>query len=76
MPVDLPWVPVGFLGIPWNPETFRESYGMKWKPLETYGTLWNPMDSHGVLSISIQFVFHWVLFLLLYFIFLIINYNL
>jgi hypothetical protein len=34
----------------WNPETSRESYGMKWKPLETYGTLWNPMDSHGVLS--------------------------
>ena len=50
MPVDLLWVPVGFLGIQWNPETSRESYGMKWKPLETYGTLWNPMDSDGVLT--------------------------
>ena len=47
MPVDLPWVPVGFLGIQWNPETSRESYGMNWKPLEImepYGILWTPME--------------------------------
>ena len=35
IPVDLLWLPVGFLRIQWNPETSRESYGMKWKPLET-----------------------------------------
>ena len=50
MPVDLLWVPVGFLRIQWNPETSRESYGMKWKPLETYGILCYHMDSHGVLT--------------------------